>query len=259
MNRDYYMEIKRKHIVIIILSMIIVIFCVFNFIREFIVTYDILVQVKSTGGWIGKSIDTYYEISSKWGIKRKINKLPDETKYILTAYDYESYERFRDKTDYSYIKQYDSLMDYDSNNTSSVNDYFAANIGGYVYYFRKNDKINFYKFSTETQEIKQIPIETINKIILGNEWKTIKDNLGAIKKLGYFDYYQGLNEVMAKHINDQNRYFSIGIFNVSEVNGRVFFRTRTALFEFYPDTKTAKFIMSISFAENKSFSIIGTY
>jgi len=51
------MEIKRKHIVIIILSMIIVIFCVFNFIREFIVTYDILVQVKSTGGWIGKSID----------------------------------------------------------------------------------------------------------------------------------------------------------------------------------------------------------
>ena len=158
--------------------------------------------------------------------------------------------------DYSYIKQYDSLMDYDYK--SSRNE--AVNIYGYIYYFRKDDRKNFYRFSAETHEIKQIPFESINKVILNSSSGIIpsKYDSGNVEKLGYFDYYQDLSDVMMTHIKKDDYYSFLS--SVTEVNGRVFFNTsRTKLFEYYPDTKTAKFITSLSFIEpHKSFNIIGT-
>lgn len=242
------MKRKNKRIVIIFLVMAIPV-CTLYLVWQFLIPYDILVSVR-TQGWLFSSYDTYYEINSQWGITKKTNALPAD-KYILTAeaYQYGNYsewEKNTDTTDYSYIKQYDPLMDYEGLH------FDVANIYGYIYYCRTDDTENYYRFSEETREIKQIPLDTIDKMILGSNDFVSNNIVGSIEKLGYFDYYQGLNDVMVQNISlgDIERpnlsldYVSF-LFNVVEINGRVFFNSGNRLFEFYPETKTAKYITSV--------------
>ena len=243
------MKIKWKRVIIIVLAVIIFCFASIFLTWQFLIPYDVLVSVR-TPGFLFNTYDTYYEINSKLGITKMTLKLP-EGKYILNAdayryADFEEWEKHIDMTNYSYIKEYDPLMDYNRKD--------AANIHDYVYYYRIDDLSNYYRFSNETHEIKQIPVDTIDELILGgSDLSSVINGSGSIESLGYFDYYQGLNDAMSEHIslddvmkpNLELSDTSFFLHTVVEINGRVFFNSGSRLFEFYPDTSAVKYIKSV--------------
>ena len=267
------MQIKR--IMVSVLSLFIIFAGIVYIYRQMVITYDILVAVYTPGSMITKGYDTYYEINSERGITNKVKKIPG--KYYINANVYndsmsiDQYDHLLDHTDYSYVKQYDPLIYYPYGTC-------VANIHGYLYYFRTDDNYNYYRFSIETHEIKQISIGKIDGMILGENragtfpWINILYSYGGvIEKMGYFDYYQGLNEVMMKYISydDYMRpYATIDyitqsdfLYDVTEVNGRLFFNSGNKLFEFYPDTNTAKYITTVKGRTDTlsgRFRVIGT-